>query len=285
MQRTHKLHRALPAALIVSTALIASACNSDGGPEVECPTNENETSSGSESTGSTMNETSSTGTGMEENPVATFTPQEVAAKLHGCSKLRYATIGRMLEERGVDTTTFMGSGDPCQTDSNGPFCDAGERCYCATAPCAQVGASAGNQGECVASPESPGFLYSTAEDAFGVPKMDSRRSEKDGHTTASAMRLFDIFIQAAPQIIANIDDPTAAPACVLDGLSRPMFHPADGSCIEESISCLLGTPATEDHVLLCNLILDKADPLDAADVIRKQHIAVAAMLAAAHSCE
>jgi hypothetical protein len=140
-------------------------------------------------------------------------------------------------------------------------------------------------GMCVATPESPGFLYSTAADAFSVPKMDSRRQEKDGHTTASAMRLFDIFIQAAPQIIANIENPALAPACVLRGETHPMFDPADGSCVAESISCLIGTPATPDHVLLCNLILDKADPLDPADVERKQHIAVASMLAAAHSCE
>lgn len=275
----------LPAAVFVGATMMATACGSDGtGGPVECPTIDDASTSTGDSTGATMNETSSTGSGMEDPMEAEFTPQEIAAKLHGCSKLRYATLGTMLSERGVDTSTFGGSGANCKTDQPND-CPADERCYCSDPPCVDVGNETGNNGECVSAPETPGFLYTTGEDSFSVPKLDSRRAEKDGHTTASAMRLFDIFIQAAPQIIANIDNPAMAPACVLGGQSRPMFDPADGSCVEESISCLLGTPATEDHVLLCNLILDKADPLDAADVTRKQHIAVASILAAAHSCE
>lgn len=292
MRWMNQLHYAVPAALLVSATLMASACGSNGtGNDIVCPTN-NETGSTGDSTASsgtgdpsTGSTGGSTGSGMENPVEQEYTPQEVAAKLHSCRKLRYETLGSMLEDRGVDTETFFGSGNNCQTDANGPFCPANERCYCDNAPCMQVGASPGNQGMCVTAPESPGFLYSTAEDAFSVPKMDSRRGEKDGHTTASAMRLFDIFIQAAPQIIANIDNPSLAPACVLNGQTHPMFDPIDGSCVEESISCLLGTPATEDHVVLCNLILDKADPIDDEDVTRKQHIAVASMLAAAHSCE
>lgn len=232
---------AVPTVVFVSATLMASACGTSSGGEIDCPTNQNtETTGTGESTGSTMNETSSTGTGMENPVEPTFTPQEVAAKLHGCRKFRYDTIGTMLTERGVDMTNV--------------------------------------------TVDSSGELYATSLDTFSVPKMDSRRAEKDGHTTASAMRLFDIFVQAAPEIIANIQNPALAPACVLNGQTRPMFA-ADGSCVEESISCLMGMPATEDHVLLCNLILDKADPLDAEDVTRKQHIAVATILAAAHSCE
>ncbi len=241
MPSIHPLSWAVPTALLVSATLMAPACGTDGnGAEIECPTTEETTATGSGgSTGNTMNETSMAA-GMD-NPVGPeFTPQEVAAKLHGCRKLRYDTIGTMLEERGVDM-------------------------------------------QAVAA-DSPGLLYSTGLDAFSVPKMDARRAEKDGHTTASAMRLFDIFVMAAPQIIANISNPTLAPACILNGQTRPMFA-ADGSCVQESISCLMGTPATDEHVLLCNLILDKADPIDAEDVTRKQHIAVATILAAAHACE
>jgi hypothetical protein len=131
---------------------------------------------------------------------------------------------------------------------------------------------------------SAGALYSGGQDAFSVPKLDSRRGEKDGHTTASAMKLFDVFVQAAPEIVANISSPQLAPACTINGQNPEMFA-ADGSCIEEAVSCLIGYPATEDHMLLCNLIVDKADPGDAADVSNKRHIAVATLLSAAHSCE
>ncbi len=214
-----------------------------------------------------------------------LTPQEVSAKLHGCRKMRFDALGSLLADRGVDLLTFGGSGNNCQNDANGPTCASNEYCYCANPPCVQVGGSPGNQGQCVAKPATPGFLYQSGIDAFGVPKIDSRQGEKDGHTTASAMRLFDIFIQAAPQIIANIQDPQKAPACVLQGQTHPMFDPLDGSCVEESVSCLLGTPATDDHLLLCNLIVDKANPNDPVDVQKKQYIAVASILAAAHSCE
>ena len=260
--------------------LFGFACNGDN-PIPEC-NNNNNGSGGSTSTGEGGGATTS---GAGGNETQGYTPQEVSAKLHHCRKLRYDTLGDILADRGVDTATFFGSGNGCQTDNNGPFCPSGERCYCFDPPCVQTGNDPGNQGMCVAAPESPGFLYSTALDAFSVPKMDSRRGEKDGHTTASAMRLFDIFVQAAPQIIANIENPILAPACVLGGETHPMFDPVDGSCVEESISCLMGTAATEDHVVLCNLILDKAAPGDAADLVVKQHIAVATILAAAHSCE
>jgi hypothetical protein len=287
ISRTSLTIAALPGAALAAFLLATPGCNNDLSA-VECP-NGNETvgatTGGGGDSSSSGNANTSTTTSTGSGTPMDFTPQEVAAKLHGCRKLRHETLGNVLRERGVDTETFLGSGNNCQTDANGPFCPAGERCYCSNPPCLQTGNDPGNQGTCVIAPESPGFLYSTAEDAFSVPKMDSRRGEKDGHTTASAMRLFDIFIQAAPQIIANIDNPTLAPACVLNGMTHPMFDPVDGSCVEESISCLLGTPATEDHVVLCNLILDKADPLDNADIVRKQHIAVASMLAAAHSCE
>ncbi len=278
------LRWATPLGLVVGATAGLAACNSSPGGEIQCPTNNDTSTAETSTSGAGGGSTSTSGAGGGE-PEQSFTPQEVAAKLHGCRKLRFETLGSILADRGVDTVTFLGSGNNCQTDANGPFCPAGERCFCDNPPCLQTPGNAGNQGTCVATPESPGFLYSTAEDSLSVPKMDSRRGEKDGHTTASAMRLFDIFIQAAPQIIANIENPSLAPACVLEGQTHPMFDPVDGSCVPESISCLLGTPATDDHVVLCNLILDKADPLDAADVARKQYIAVASMLAAAHACE
>ena len=94
----------------------------------------------------------------------------------------------------------------------------------------------------------------------------------------------DIFIQAAPQIITNIGDPQKAPACTLNGKNLPMFA-ADGSCVEESVSCLIGLPATEDHMLLCNLLVDKADKKNLTDVAKKRNMAVATLLAASHTCQ
>jgi hypothetical protein len=291
--KTPKHNRtALPLPILVmvtglSTAMALAACASDPVTnDAACPTDGNSggattTSSGS---GGSMGGGDGTG-GGETTPPPEFAPQELQAKLHGCRKLRFQTLGNLLVDRGVNVTSLGGSQSNCQTDANGPACNANEQCYCQNAPCMQVGNENGNQGICVAKPATPGFLYQSAGDAFSFPKVDSRRSEKDGHTTASAMRLFDIFIQAAPQIIANIEDPQAAPACVLNGQTHPMFDPVDGSCVEESVSCLLGHPATDEHLLLCDLIVEKADTSNPTDVMKKQHIAVASILSAAHSCE
>jgi len=187
-------------------------------------------------------------------------------------------------------TVANGSGQ-----NNDPLCPSNEVCFCnqddkqneINKSCLDVGNNSpdAKDGFCVSKPSTAGFLYFSGKDALGVPKLDSRLSEKEEHSTASAMKIMDIFIQAAPQIIANIADPIKAPACTLNGKNMPMFNQKDGSCIEESISCLIGYPATDDHLLLCNLLLQKADPSNKSDIIKKQNIAVAALLSAAHSCQ
>lgn len=277
---------------LASIALLTAACASSNSPLDEtCPTDPgaggNTAGSGGDDSGSGAG---STGSGD------TITPQEVDARLHGCRKMRFETLGTMLRERGVTLdgmAAFGGSQVQCQNDNKGNirFCsDPNEICACFDPPCAQIGNGAQNnenttaKGICVQRPQTAAYLYQSGQDAFSVPEDDSRSSEKDGHTTASAMRLMDIFIQAAPEIIANIGDPAMAPACTLNGQNAPMFN-ADGTCNEQAVSCLIGTAATEEHVLLCDLMVDKADPNDPQDVARKREIAVAALMSAAHTCE
>ena len=248
---------------------------------------------------------------------------EIASRLHSCHKLSYSQLGNFLKARGVAvpqgglvdtkmTTTpvfgqnvtlsniFGGSGNSCEmaiTDANGtndPVCSSNETCFCnqddknnqVNRSCLDVGNNSPDaaDGYCVAKPATAGYLYFAGKDALGFPKLDSRMAEKEEHSTASAMKLMDIFVQAAPQIIANISDPIKAPACTLNGKNKSMFS-TDGSCVEESVSCLIGTPATEDHMLLCNLLIDKADKSNLTDVSKKRIIAVAVLLSAAHSCQ
>lgn len=136
----------------------------------------------------------------------------------------------------------------------------------------------------VLTPDSAGELYKGAKDTFGVPPVDSRVNERSFHTTAEATKLFDIFLRAAPEIVANMDKANLAPACVLNGVSKPMFE-ADNTCVPESVSCLLGRPATKDDITLCNTLVQKADAANMADLNNKKHIAVATLLAAGHTCE
>lgn len=136
----------------------------------------------------------------------------------------------------------------------------------------------------VSNPDSAGELYKGAKDTFGVPPQDSRTNERSFHTTAEATKLFDIFLRAAPEIVANIGNPAVAPACSWNGVNKPMFE-ADNSCVKESVSCLLGRPATDDDMTLCNSVVQKADPANSADLTNKKYIAVATLLAAGHTCE
>jgi len=277
---------------IASIALLTAACASSNSPlDDTCPT---DPGTGGSTAGSGGGDTS--GSGASTGSGDTVTPQEVNARLHGCRKLRFETLGTLLRERGVTLdgmAALGGSQTQCQNDNKGNirFCsDPNELCACFDPPCAQIGNGAQNnenataKGICVTRPQTAAYLYQSGTDAFSVPPDDSRRSEKDGHTTASAMRLMDIFIQAAPEIVANMGDPQLAPACSLNGQNAPMFNP-DGSCNEQAVSCLIGTAATSEHLLLCDLIVDKANPQDNEDIARKREIAVAALLSAAHTCE
>jgi len=128
---------------------------------------------------------------------------------------------------------------------------------------------------------SAGLLYRNAKDTLGVPAAEARAGESSFLTTAGATKLFDIFVQAAPEIVANIGDGAKAPACVLNGASKPMFD-ASG-CVPESVSCILGRSAKAADVQLCNAILAEAS--GAADLTKKQNIAVATLLSAGNTCE
>lgn len=227
----------------------------------------------------------------------------VALPTSAASDLKSATVSVF----GMTQTLsqiFGGSGSVCEmadTTANGsgpvndPLCPVGEACFCnqddklneVNRTCLDVGNNSpdAKDGYCVTKIPNAGYLYFTGKNSLGVPKLDSRLAEKDEHTTASTMKLMDIFIQSAPQIISNIGDPTKAPACTLNGKNLPMFDPKDGSCVEETVSCLIGQPATDDHVLLCNLIIQKANPGDLSDLNKKRIIAVSTLLSAAHSCQ
>jgi hypothetical protein len=169
-------------------------------------------------------------------------PPEVRTRLHSCTKIPYASLGDFLTSRGVNLAS---------TSSGG-------------------------------APKTAGELYKTGTDALGVARFDAREAETYFHTTAGATKLFDIFVQAAPEIIANIQN---VDACKINGAAKPMFDAATGACVYESLSCIMGRPATDDDLTLCNLMLAQAAKGNANDLTTKRNITVAAFLSAANTCE
>jgi hypothetical protein len=125
---------------------------------------------------------------------------------------------------------------------------------------------------------SAGDLYNTGFNALGGPNYANRIRENIGITTSGASREFDIFAAAADEVIAAFGNPQSTlmqrcPGAVL-------FDPTTNACTPSGITCLIGTPATSRHLDYCNLTVTSA-----SDVATGKRLAVAALLAAAYTCE
>lgn len=123
---------------------------------------------------------------------------------------------------------------------------------------------------------SAGRMWREADQALGAPNYAARVPETTELTTASASRLFDILVQAAPEIIERM--PTQE-RCMIGERGATIFD-AEGRCTEEGLTCLLGEPASPEHVELCTVIASRATTPENGRVL-----AVASMLAAAATCE
>lgn len=121
-----------------------------------------------------------------------------------------------------------------------------------------------------------GALYNGGGQALGAATFASRTPEGTEVTTAGATKLFDIFVQAAPTIITAM--PTLA-RCRVAGQPTNMFDTA-GRCTLDGISCLQGYPATEAHQAICDAAVQRGSTPQIG-----RTIAVAAILAANHTCE
>jgi hypothetical protein len=157
-------------------------------------------------------------------------PPEVSTRMHSCEKMKYATVGTVLAELGVNM--------------------------------AATGTT------------SAAVLYKNGSQAMGAPNYGARVPEAIELTTAGATKLFDIFVQAAPEVIAAI--PNVAKK---NGAAIQMFDSA-GKCTPDGVAFLQGAPATQAQVDLCNNILGSASTPAIG-----QTLAVGTLLAAAHTCE
>ncbi|TMQ09029.1 MAG: hypothetical protein E6J90_19145 [Deltaproteobacteria bacterium] len=123
---------------------------------------------------------------------------------------------------------------------------------------------------------SAGQLYQSGGPAMSVANYPARVRESVTISTSQASREFDIMAAAAPEIIAAM--PTL-PRCQVGG-SGPSLFDAGNQCQLAGISCLIGTPASQAHVDLCNQTITRASTPDVG-----KRLAVAVMLAAAYTCE
>ena len=125
-------------------------------------------------------------------------------------------------------------------------------------------------------PPTAGQLLKDGTGALGAANYDARVGETLVWTAAGAAKMFDILVQAAPEIIANLPN---SPQCQVDGVGPQVFD-ENNRCVEDAVSCLIGRPATEDHLAICDSAVQQA-----SDIETGKKIAIAALLSAAHSCE
>jgi hypothetical protein len=127
-----------------------------------------------------------------------------------------------------------------------------------------------------ATPPSAGQLYQGGAQAMGAPNYGARVAETILLTTAGATKLFDIFTQAAAEIIAALPN---QPQCQVAGQGTQIFD-SSGKCTLAGLTCLQGAPASQAQVDLCNQVIGQASSQQIG-----QTIAVATILSAQHSCE
>ncbi len=125
-------------------------------------------------------------------------------------------------------------------------------------------------------PPTAGQLLKDGGGALGAANYDARVGETLVWTAAGAAKMFDILVQAAPEIIANLP---SSPQCQVDGVGPQVFD-ENNKCVEDAVTCLIGRPATKDHVAICNSAVAQASSVETG-----KKVAVATLLSAAHSCE
>jgi hypothetical protein len=181
------------------------------------------------------------------------TPDQ-ASRLHACMKMRFDTLGRLLAGRGV---TFTGYTLPVTSATTCP---------------APTGA--------ITTAQKASFLYCDARVTLGLPQYPARIAESPVQTSASAVKMHDLFLAAADDIIAAFGTGTSPANCRVNGAAVKLFE-ADNTCSKDGVSCILGFPPGADLLNLCNQLVAGADGGAAAG----KRIAVGALLAVANMCE
>ena len=118
-----------------------------------------------------------------------------------------------------------------------------------------------------------GQLYSAGQGPLGVALYPSRVAEMIVPSTSALAKEYDIFVAAATEILkSNLASSTRCPGVqLIDGT---------GQFTSDGISCLIGKPAKPDHLTLANQLVSQA-----SDPATGQQLAIATLLAAAHTSE
>lgn len=127
---------------------------------------------------------------------------------------------------------------------------------------------------------SAGLLYKGGAAALGIANYGGRVPEMIKPSTAALSKEFDIMVAAAREIQA------AAKAGTLNMTACPSTQLLDtnGQFTKDGLTCLMGKPATADHVSIANDAIAQAQSQGLTQD-QGQQIAIASILEAADTCE
>ena len=193
---------------------------------------------------------------------------DVSSRRHSCMKFKFETLGRMLQNKGVNMGTL-----PVTLATNCMGLGV-------TQPIGQI-------------TQTARYVYCDSRLSLGYPQYSARLPESTSLTTASATKQSDLFVTAAQELVtvANPLGTMTADSCKVNSVAAQLFN-ADNSCNETGITCLQGYQATPDQLALCSRLVTQAEitpaklgqpQLDA--ILTGKRLAVAAVLTAAQACE
>jgi hypothetical protein len=119
-------------------------------------------------------------------------------------------------------------------------------------------------------------IYKTGASSLAIANYSGRAPEALLASTSALAKQFDIFVAAAPEVVAN--------AATSTGCAGVTIADASGKFTKDGLTCLLGTLATDDHVTVANQAVSDAVAGGATQAQGVQ-LAIAALLEAAHTCE
>ncbi len=127
---------------------------------------------------------------------------------------------------------------------------------------------------------SAGLLYKGGASALGVANYSGRVPEMIIPSTAALSKEFDIMVAASQEIQAGLKASSLqTPAC-----TGTAILDSSGNFTQAGLTCLMGKPATADHISIANDAVTEAVS-QGLTKDQGQQIAISAILEAANTCE
>lgn len=173
----------------------------------------------------------------------TTLPDSQSQRLHYCGKIHFQNLGTILSRRGVNIAK---SGTQACSPTNAFDCTAGN-------------------------------LYTNGNLILGQANYPARSSETDRSTTGGIVRMQDILIGAAEELITT-GNPNGTFGAATDCAGAKLFNDTPVACNPDGFACFVGVPLTAAQLQLCSQMVNDSQNTDPLVAKRLTLAAVAATI-------